>query len=68
MWDSANIPKHAFILWIFVINRLTTCDRLAGKETCKWVLQEYKIECRDYIFAFSVPMLKEYGSKLPGFA
>ena len=50
MWDVANILKHAFILWIFVINRLTTCDRLAGKETCKWVLQEHKIECIDYIF------------------
>jgi len=28
VWFPCAIPKHAFILWLALQNRLTTCDRL----------------------------------------
>ncbi|GJR84403.1 reverse transcriptase zinc-binding domain-containing protein [Tanacetum coccineum] len=28
MWFSQNIPKHAFILWLAVLNKLTTQDKI----------------------------------------
>lgn len=34
----------------FLVNRLTTYDRLAGKETCKGVLQEIRLNAETNIF------------------
>lgn len=50
MLDSDDIPKHAFVLCIFLVNRLTNYDRLAGKETCKGVLQEIRLNAETNIF------------------
>ena len=28
VWDSSNTPKHAFILWMAMLGKLSTYDRL----------------------------------------
>ena len=39
VWDSGNTPKHCFILWMCILGRLSTRDRLRFLDidpTCSW--------------------------------
>ncbi|KAJ0969747.1 hypothetical protein J5N97_022624 [Dioscorea zingiberensis] len=31
VWSRSNLPKHSFIFWLALLNRLQTRDKL-----CKW--------------------------------
>lgn len=53
VWHKARIPKHAFISWLFVLNRNPTLDRLGRwgcdvEQTC--LLCGVDDETRDHIF------------------
>ncbi|VVB02043.1 unnamed protein product [Arabis nemorensis] len=53
VWFTGNILKHAFITWLFVLNRLTTRDRLHnwGVTTdCSCLLCSASIETCSHLF------------------
>ena len=53
VWSSINVPKHAFVSWMAILNRLPTRDRLKEcgieiKGKCE--LCHDGIETRNHIF------------------
>ena len=65
-WDAAIMPKHAFIFWLAIQDRLSTFDRLVK---CGW---QGKICCVDsaetslnpgIAFSLNVPFQAGCGSK-----
>lgn len=64
-WYPKAIPKHAFILWVAINNRLATKDKLRlwglnSNDTC--VLCNGQAECRNHLFfecSFSADIWKK---------
>lgn len=61
VWHKARIPKHAFTVWLFVLNRNPTLERLARwgtdvEQTC--LLCGQQTESRDHLF-FQCPYSAE---------
>ena len=53
LWRPMSIPKHVFISWMALLNRLPTMDRLAlwGMEVRgQCYLCQEELESRDYLF------------------
>ena len=51
VWDTGNTPKHCFILWMAILGRLSTRDRLHFLDidpTCHWCGLES--ESHDHLF------------------
>ncbi|XP_020249193.1 uncharacterized protein LOC109826575 [Asparagus officinalis] len=53
VWDSKNYPKHSFILWLAVLNRLQTKDRLLRRgiiQSAQCCLCSSAQESRSHLF------------------
>ena len=53
LWSSLTIPKHSVIVWMAILNRLPTMDRLIswGIETSgTCCLCQEEVETRDHVF------------------
>ena len=60
MWSTFNVPKHAFISWLAILNRLRTKDKLRAlgitmDESCAFCSEQ---ETRDHLF-FECSFTKE---------
>ena len=60
------VPKHAFIAWMVVFNRLPTKDRMnkwgIELECCCSLCKQVE-ESRDHFVFLNVPSQKRFGSK-----
>ena len=53
VWSSLNVPKHFFISWMVILNRLPTRDRMREWEIViegRCELCHNKMESRNHIF------------------
>ncbi|GJZ97460.1 RNA-directed DNA polymerase, eukaryota, reverse transcriptase zinc-binding domain protein [Tanacetum coccineum] len=53
VWFSQNIPRHAFIFWLAIQQRLKTQDRIEvwqGSQDVKCSLCEYGVESQSHLF------------------
>ena len=65
VWSTLNVPKHAFISWLAVLNRLPTKDRLRAwgivtDGSCAFCNEQ---ETRDHLF-FGCSFTKELWKKV----
>ena len=44
LWSSLNIPRHAIVVWMAILNRLPTKDRLIS-----WGMEIGRASCRERV-------------------